>query len=182
MSYRKKGYYRRNYKKRYPRSKKNWYSTGKNVVNTAGKALSLAYSIKKMLNVEYKQYTSSTNGVVDNTTGTIVNLSGMVQGDDYSEVVGRQVKATYLEANGLATIASATSTTLLRMIIFIWNNDASSQTPTVTDVLQVANPFSEFSIDTKGQYRVIADKKLLLDSVNNPQKIIGSKIKLQIRS
>jgi hypothetical protein len=121
--------------------------------------------LKGIINSEKKVHSSSTSSTV-NSTGYVVCMSQIIQGDDYTSREGRSILLKSLEMkNNLQKHASATFSTV-RVIIFkdTQQRDNSSDTPLITDVLQTAQPMSLRNPDpTKmRRFQILKDKRVTL--------------------
>lgn len=84
------------------------------VANTAHTALRLATSIAGLINVEFKGKDISNTGLSPDTTGAIILVSQIAQGDGDHERDGMQVKLKSIQAVVQATKHASATTTFLR--------------------------------------------------------------------
>lgn len=145
--YRPRRYYRRRrpYYKRRRRFYKKKSSSG-GYFNMAKKALNVAYGVKKLLNVEYKDVTVSQIGgagsTVDNETGVVYYLPQIEQGDGGHQRDGDSVKVTSLNLKCKCTInASANATKLKFWLVNDLTNNGTE--PTLAMLLETPSVYDE---------------------------------------
>lgn len=122
----KYGKYRK-YRKRGGKSTVNrYFGYASKAVDIAGKALATSYAIKKLINVEFKNYDSSNSSTLTATQQTL--LFNPTQGDTASTREGRSVllKSLYLRGELVAN-ASATASNRVRIIVICDTQTNNSQ-------------------------------------------------------
>ncbi len=103
--------YRKSYKKSYSR-RPGYRACGKMVVSDAAKALALARGVKRLLNVEIKNFDTQQTTVAVSVTPIILEISNIPQGDTTITRDGAQCKVLSIELsyqinqNASATISS----------------------------------------------------------------------------
>lgn len=154
----------RRYNRRYRRRRRPYYRPRKpvryRVADMAYKGYRLASRLAKMVNVEYKQNTTSFAGASYPTyVGTINNLCDPAQGDTDITRDGDSIKVQKLHAEGVV-YGDGTNNSTLRVIIF-W--DTQNKVSAVTDLLEVTGsavaPFSPKVYDKRFQTKVLWDRK-----------------------
>ena len=141
-------------------------------LDTAAKALTVAYAVKKLLNVEYKSLTTSFT-VDPNSTGAVLHLTGMGQGDDFGERIGRKIRLKSINVQGSIVINASATATILRMMIVRDNNGTTTQ-PAITDLFASASVFAT-NLNKRGdpqsnsRFSVLMDKFVQLDAVRQSQ-------------
>ncbi len=142
-------------------------------INTAEKALAVARAVRALINVEYKNI--RVNFTADpNSTGAVVNLTGIAQGDTNASRDGNKVRAKHLHVGGSAVLNASATTTLLRMYILRDNNGSTTQ-PAITDLWSSVNVF--FNGQPKlgdpqnnSRFSVLWDKKIILSATGGKEQ------------
>lgn len=91
--------YRKRYRKRKPRYRKRQSPWGRRL-GTAAKALAVAYSVKKLLNVEYKVFDAPVIDATVDETGSIHPLNKIPSGDTFITRDGNQCKMVSMHFKG----------------------------------------------------------------------------------
>lgn len=164
MVYRKK-YTRRRYRRGY--RKKNPF------VSKAAKYAGMAYTAYK--GVKYlKGLVNSEKGMLDfnanttySSTGSVISLNNIAQGDTVSSRQGNSILVKGIFGRMLFTQNSSATNTFVRCVIFCNKQQLSDSTPAVDDVLESVSVKSNLNISHKGQYSVLRDFTIRLDSANN---------------
>lgn len=162
---RRRRYKRKPYNRKGPSS---YMGTAQKGLYLAGRALSIAQGVRSIINSEKKTYTSQVLNGTQSTTATIVELSGISQGDDYFNRDGRSILAKSLEVSGWLYMNNSATTTAIRIIIFKDNN-ADGSDPTALDVLQTSNTYSLRNPDPHQmkRFHIMLDKLYLLDTAKS---------------
>ncbi len=123
-------------------------------LDTASRALAVAYAVKKLVNVEYKFHDVNVT-LTPNSTGAVSILTAIGQGDSTQQRDGNSIKATSLSCRFRINGGASAPTTHLRMILF---SDSQQQgvLPTVANVLDGADTDAHMNIlDFPGRFRVL---------------------------
>lgn len=131
-------------------------------LGTAAKALSVAYGVKKLINVERKVHDVAISSNVGSSTGLITQLNNISQGDTTSTRSGNSIKCVSQTIRGSASIHASATHSSLRFLI-VRDTDNQGETITVADVLNDTSPNSLLNI-TKypGRFKVLMDKQFSL--------------------
>jgi len=148
-------------------------------LNTAWQLAKSAWAgvkmIKGIVNSEKKSYTNSLSTTLS-TTPSLVAISGIAQGDDFTAREGRSILAKSCQLTGYHTASTAAATTVVRYIIFI-DNDNSGSAPTALQLMGSATPdgYALRNADPiyMKRFKILLDKTYMLD---NTGKGITSKI------
>ena len=151
MPYKK---YRR--KRRYSRRSQPWYRKKYSAMEIADKAYRGMKYLKSVVNVEKKIQDTSIS-TSPTSSGYVTPLTQILQGDGINNRDGNSVKVTYLGLRGNFTANDAH--TLTRMIVFRDNQQIGDTTPSVSDVLQSADPNSFLNQNTLGRFKVLLDRR-----------------------
>ena len=104
--------YRRQYRRRRSYAPRR-QSRSSRYLDTASKALAVAYSVKKLLNVEFRHHEAEVT-INPSTSGLVSNLSLVAQGDASTQREGNSFRAKSLTLRGTDTAnSSATSPTVV---------------------------------------------------------------------
>ena len=87
----KKSYRKSYYRKPYYKKRSAWDDT-KSCGNLALKAYTMSKYLARQVNSELKQFTVTNTGVEMTSSGAVVDLFGLTQGDDQNDRVGNSVK------------------------------------------------------------------------------------------
>ncbi len=150
-------------------------------LNTAQQALTVAYAVKKLINVEYHSLITDFT-VGPSTSGAVVNLSAVAQGDDLANRQGNKIRAKYLALSGTVEINASATASTLRMMIVRDNNGSTAQ-PTIPTLFTDVGTFSVGKQklgdpQTNSRFSILWDKYLLLDAVNSSQHHVSYSISL----
>ncbi len=165
------------YQKRRRQNKRTYgaHSKYSGYLDTAGRALAVAYAVKKLINVEYRSITTDFTAA-PSSSGAVVNLTAIAQGDDIANRQGSKIRAKYLSVKGHAKINTSASSTRLRMMIVRDNNGSTTQ-PAITDLFDDVGTFTVFK-NKKGdpqsnsRFFVLWDKRLNFDATFHEQATI----------
>ena len=121
----------------------------------ASKALGIAMGLKKLINVERKFHDVD---IADTPTssGTVLNLSNIAQGDDSDDRTGNSIKAVSLTGRWSAEMHASATFTTFRMIIFR-DNEQNGSDPTPANVLEQVSTRGNLNKDSYGRFTVLRD-------------------------
>ncbi len=117
------------YRKR--RGRRNYSSKSGGYLNTASKALAVAYAVKKLVNVEYFNVNTDFTGD-PSSSGAVVNLTAIPQGDELGHRQGNKVRAKYISMGGNVNLHASATNTIMRIALIRDNNGSTTQ-PAITD-------------------------------------------------
>lgn len=121
------------------RSKPRGPAKPRGYLDTATQALAVAYAVKKLINVEF--HTKSTVFTTDpNSTGAVVNLTAIAQGDDIDDRQGNKLRLKYISCRGEISLNSSATNSRVRYAIVRDNNGSTTQ-PSIADVFVSAATF-----------------------------------------
>ncbi len=163
--------YRKSYKKKNTR-RYGAHSKYSGYLDTAGKALAVAYAVKKLINVEFRTITTTLTAD-PNATGAVVPLTAIAQGDDIANRQGNKIRAKHMSVRGHIQINASATASHGRMII-IRDNNGSTTIPTI------ANLFTDASTmrvgknklgdpQSNSRFSILWDYTYTLDAVNHSQ-------------
>ncbi len=136
-------------------------------LNTASKALAVAYAVKKLINVEF--HTLNTNFTTDpSNAGAVVNLTAIAQGDTIASRQGNKIRVKYLECRGLVTLNASAADSQVRMMV-VRDNNGSTSIPAITDLYA---DIATFRLNkpklgdpqSNSRFSILMDKYIIVDA------------------
>lgn len=168
------------------KTNKFWKNVGRNITGgtaamvLARKAIKGFWKLKKLINVEVKNFDVAVTSLSVPSAGTIVQFTGIAEGDEYNQRTGRSIKASsFLLKCDLAINASATSSAF-RQLIFI-DTMTNGAAPAVTDVLSAASYLAEMNINgvQPHRFRILSDKTFTLSNQGTQSRTFSKYHKLR---
>lgn len=157
----------RPYRKRNNKRKPNYMARGNSYISTASKALALAYSVKKLVNVEYKKFDTNISAAIS-TAGVTYNLVNMAQGDTDNLRNGNSIKLTSLQYKLLLRQNTSAISTSLRIVIVKDNQQVADTAPGFNAVFESTDPTISFlNNETVGRFSIVHDRTHLLSNGDN---------------
>ncbi len=156
------------YRKQY-RKRRRPRRGGAGYLSTASKALAVAYSVKQLLNVEY--HTITTQFTVDpSSSGAVVNLTAIAQGDDIDNRQGNKIRAKYISIRGLTQRHASATNSFLRMMVIRDNNGSTTQ-PAIADLFSTVAVFAQNENklgdpQSNSRFSILWDKYVIFDSTS----------------
>nr|UOF79821.1 capsid protein [Cressdnaviricota sp.]UOF81554.1 capsid protein [Cressdnaviricota sp.] len=131
------GYKRRNYKKRYSKKQHPWAKTAGSALSMASKALTVAYGLKNLINVEKKFIDTSISGtaLVASPSGFVSCISLVGQGTDLNQRIGDSIKYSSLMVEGFVTLNAATQD--LIKVSIVLDRQTNASLPLYSDIYEV---------------------------------------------
>lgn len=135
------------------------------------------YLLKKLINVEYKSLRTAWTAD-PSTTGAVLSLSALAQGDDFSDRQGRKIKLFSIRHTGRVSLHASATNTFGRFAV-IRDNLGSTTAPTIADVYgSAANFLGNISKDddpqTNARFSILYDKWWTLNSATQENLEISS--------
>ncbi len=155
------------YQKRYRKRRRRMPQGGGGYLNTASKALAVAYAVKKLINIEYKVI--RTGFTTDpSSTGSVTNLTAIAQGDDIDERDGNKIRVKYIKFSGSVTLNASASDSRVRIVVIRDNNGSTTQ-PAITDLYTTASGYAnnQMKVSTpqnNSRFTVLYDRLLIMDA------------------
>lgn len=131
-------------------------------------------------------YSLATGFTADpSSSGAVVALTDILQGDETTERVGRQVILKHLKARGIVTLNSSATDSRVRMMI-IRDNIGNTTVPAITDMFTSVAQFAanKLSIETpqvRHRFTVLMDKYLLVNAGSGLTKTFTFSRKMNTR-
>ncbi len=155
------------YQKRYKKRRYRRKPQSRGYLNTAAQALAVAYSVKKLINVEYLRIATSFTAA-PNTTGSVVNMTAIAQGDTITNRQGNKIRAKQLLVQGKIQLHASATDSHVRMVL-VRDNNGSTVAPTIAELygsagnmlnnlLKVGDP------QTNSRFSILWDKLVLINS------------------
>lgn len=150
--------------------KKGYPSKIGGYLSTASKALAVAYSVKQLLNVEYKSARVAMPTTLS-TTPTITNATLIAQGDDFDDRQGRKVKLVSIRIKGNASQSTASDNATSLRVVVVRDNNGSTTKPIITDLYPDATAFinyqnSKDDPQTNSRFSILWDHYFILDDTS----------------
>lgn len=134
--------------------------------------------IRRDTEVKYADFNDSGTGV--DFSGTFIRVTNIAQGDSDTTRDGDKLTPVYLNVKWKVGVGD--STNIMRVIIFQWKQNILSISPTQAYLLaqtgSALSPISPYNWDTRSNFRVLKDFKVTVDSVNKPQVVGRTFLKL----
>lgn len=175
MAYKKFQKRKRPFKKRGPKGS-SLYDRAYGVYNIAKKAYRGVNYIRRLINVEKKFFDVSYGNTGVSSTGAVIPLSQIAQGDSYNTRDGNSVLCQSLQWRAELTANSTSAINVIRMLIFS-DNENRSATPAVSDVLEdlTAPVISPLLHIVGTRFNVLCDKCFTLSNTGNSWKTMVKK-------
>ncbi len=171
-------------KKKYGRKKRSPYG---GYLNTASKALSVAYAVKRLVNVEFKHHNVVQQAQAVTDAGLITNLSLLSQGDSSTTRDGGSVKFTSLRLSYMIGIHASATLSVVRVMI-VHDKQTNQAQFTLADLLFdatiVDNILSPYNINNASRFNVLYDKVHTLNIAGSSgmlQRTIHRKLNMKTR-
>ncbi len=166
--------YKKNYKKK-KSARSTYLSCGKMVYSDARKALAMAQGLKRLVNVEVKNFDVQQSIVALTLVPVIIQLSNIPQGDTTITRDGAQCKVLSLELNVLCTRHSSSVSTSIRLMLVCdkqTNQAIYVNSDLLADVTSTDAIVSPLNLDNKFRFNVLWDHVFPLGAGGNGAMII----------
>lgn len=169
------------YQKRYNKYKRPGYKAcGRMVYGDAKKALVIAKGVRRLLNVEVKNFDTQATLAVINTTPIITQLTNIDRGDTTNSRDGSQCKMVGIEFHYSCLVnASAASRTQIRVMLVVdkqTNQAVYVINDLIADITASDNVISPRNLDNKHRFSILYDRTHVL-SAASPSVIVRKYIK-----
>ncbi len=174
MPYRKK-------KSPYASRRPGYSSCGRMVVSDAKKALVMASHLKRLVNVEIKNFDVQQTAVAITTTPVIVQLSNIPQGDTNITRDGAQCKVLSLELGLQLTPHVNGAITGVRILVVCdkqTNGSIYTNSDLLADVTVNDNMASPYNLDNKFRFQILWDKRFNLATNNRSNASFTKRFKM----
>lgn len=174
--------YRRSYRAAYRRpyrARRGMPSSAPTYGQIFGKVARDVSYLKSLVNSELKHKSASTTTAVS-TTGEIINLAAISQGDTGTTRDGSYVRLRGVVINGHVSMSASATRTQFRMVVFVWKR-VNEVAPTVADVLVSSSTTSLYDFNNRENIEILWDKVIDLN-ITAEQKISFKKtLKLNLK-
>ncbi len=184
MPYKKS--YKKYNKKRYSK-RSGYYRHGMNAIELAGKSLTVALAVKKLLNVEFKFHDVLLGRTEVLSTPQIIQLTNIPQGDTDISRDGAQVKITDLNIKWTVEMDVTPNFTFLRFMV-IHDRQTNGAIYTAGQILEDITTgnaiISPNNLDNKFRFRKLYDKVFTLSNSGGNQVRYGEfnkKLQMKLR-
>jgi len=148
------------------RRKSPWYKRKYNAMQLAAKAAKGVWYLKGLVNSEML-HTNIAASTTISSTGGVIHLTGLAQGDTSSGRTGNSVLFRNLLQRIRITLNSSASTTYVRYMLVQDNQQIGDTTPTIADVLESVDVLSPLATASQGRFKVLQSKVIALDNVKS---------------
>lgn len=170
MPYAKKKFYLRGGRRR-----RQWQKSGAKAGNYAYSAWKGVQYLKGLINVERKvKIESANNQSINGTTGLVVELTNVSQGDGQTTRDGNSIFCrNVFGRHAITRNAAGASVQLVRFMVVKDLQQQGDTNPTVSDILNAADPLSPLSLASRGRFTILRDKLITLTDQypNHTQKL-----------
>ncbi len=146
------------------RKRQRFLPESKMAIVIAKKALAKVNRINR--NIEDKMITAASLSTNIAAAGIVVAQTGVAQGDDFFERIGNKITVIRFSVNGTLFHPSAITETV-RIMFFYDTRQVADGTPSVGEVLRVADPLSFMNETTVGRFRILFDQLFAFESSSN---------------
>lgn len=164
---------RRYNKKSVRRAPTTWYNKKYSVGDIASKAYSGVKALAKLVNSEEFQLDSTTATTTAANVAVIFGLQSIAQGDGQSGRTGNSILVSKIHRTEYVT---ATATVLVRELLVRDMQQVADSAPSITDVLESSVPTALYNKLSKSRFQIIEDKMYVMNTANNPNKLIRNTI------
>lgn len=98
------------------------------------------------------------------SAGSVALYNGVAQGTDFTNRIGRKVIVKSIHFK--AWVSPATSTDSpgdICRLMLVWDKQANSAAPAVTDILTTADPFSGVNLNNRDRFKVMYDRRVSMN-------------------
>lgn len=153
----------------------SWKRYGARAGGLAYRAYQGVKKIQRLINVE-KKYFDTSAGTQPSSTGTVISLSNIAQGDDYNNRDGHSILAQSIYFKARVGMNSTSPYSWVRLILFA-DNDQRGTDPAVTDLLETSDVNSPLQHDVNRRFNIIMDKEVSLSNTGTQAVFIKKFIK-----
>lgn len=137
----------------------------------AGTALTIAHSVKKLVNVEYKSVGTTGYQQDIESGGTVQLLTAIAQGDDRNDRNGRSIKATGFNFRGVVKYNSDGVEYQQVRVNLVVDYHQDGVIPDIADIYDSADPLLFRSLNNTDRFEVLWTKYYILSAMSPVRKI-----------
>lgn len=149
----------RNYSRRSRRTRRGrrtpWYNKKYSTLQLAKKAAQGVYYLKGLVNSEMLKYDIATTSASINTTGSVIHLTNIAQGDTDNARTGNSILARKMLLRMQFYQNAAAVNTTFKVILLMDKQQVSDTGPAVTDILDAASTLSPLNSNTVGRFNIL---------------------------
>lgn len=143
---------------------------------TANKALAVAQSVRRLVNVEYKSVPTVLTAD-PNSTGTVQNLTAVAQGNDQDERSGNKIRLKRIVVKGTVEIHASGETSRVHIVV-ARDNNGSTTIPSITDLYTSADALQKGvpklgDPQSNSRFSILMDKMILVNDVARNQHYVN---------
>jgi len=180
MAYTRRNYRRRgNFKRRRVGMSTPWYSKKYSVTDIASSAWKGVKYLKTLVNSEKHKIDSGPASINVDSTGTVVHLTNIAQGDGTNQRTGNSILLSGCSVKLQIALNSAATVSALRILLFHDKQQVADGTPTIGEVLNSVSTMAHLNATNIGRFSILMDKMLMLGTGSNTTKVIQEYFKIQ---
>lgn len=131
---------------------------------------------------EKKYVDSQTAGGVEfSTTGSVLLLNGIAQGDDATNRIGRRAHFTSIQLKGYMQVGATPTNGICRTIL-VYDNQSDSAAPTIANILTAVGPNGLRNMDYRERFIILMDEQWELNLTDYPIRFIEFYRKLGLKT
>ncbi len=174
----------RRYSRKSYSSRPGYGSCAKMVYGDAQKALTLARSVKRLLNVEIKNHDVQQTAIAIINSGSIIQLSNIASGDTTNTRDGAQVKMVGYDLNfQINQNVSATAMTFVRVML-VQDKQTNQAIYAIGDLLEDTSDddiiTSPRNLDNKNRFTVLYDRIFVLSKNGTNGAVVRKYVKKDV--
>lgn len=148
---------------------------------TAGRALKVALDVKKLLNVEFKVRDTNEVTTTPDSSGEVISLNHLTQGDAESQRSGNSVLNKSIQLRWTCTPHASATNTYMRMIL-LKDIRPNGTVATISNILQEARINSYLDRQQFGRFHVLHDVLIAMNGSSHDNTIGKIYKKLQFHT
>lgn len=97
--------------------------------------------------------------------GALTLVNGVAQGTDFTNRIGRKtvIKSLLFNASVVYNAAGSLPIGDICRLMVVWDSQANSAAPAVTDILATADPYSGMNLNNRDRFQIIWDKRFAMN-------------------
>jgi len=180
MAYNRRTYRRRgNYRRRRMGGTTPWYSKKYSVGDIASSAWKGVKYLKTLVNSEKHKNDVGPASINVDTTGTVVHLTAIAQGDGSNQRTGNSILLSGCSVKLQIALHASATVSALRVILFQDKQQVADGTPAISDVLNSVSTMAHLNANNIGRFNILMDKMVMLGVGSNTTKVIQEYFKIQ---
>lgn len=155
---------RSSYRKKYRRTPRNVLTTKYSVADIAQSAWKGVQYLGQLINSE-KHMTDFASTVSPSSSGGVISLCGVAQGDTRSARTGNCILLSSILFREVFTLNGSATSSTIRRIVFIDTQQVADTDPSVGAVLESSSHLSPLNANSFGRFKILNDEMITVDNV-----------------